>query len=58
MKRPGMPQVVTDKYIRVKSIGIQWVKAFFHPKTLDYRREKRKITDLSDSIWVIRDISS
>ena len=53
-----MPQVVTDKYIRVKSIGIQWVKAFFHPKTLDYRREKRKITDLSDSIWVIRDISS
>ena len=38
----------------MKSIEIQWVKAFFHPKTLDYRREKRKITDLSDSIWVIR----
>ena len=36
-----MAQSVRDKYVRVKSIEIQWMKAFFRPKTLVYRRKTK-----------------
>ena len=53
MKQVENDASIMDKYIRVKCIVIEWMKAFYSPNPW-VTAEKIEIADSSNSIWEIR----